>query len=177
MIIQRWAVDEVSSEEDVSSLLSDKSPDWLAFSDESFSVTFEVPRVDGRNLKTVMMLCIVHPSSQDITNVDGHVLQKVIILNHTKNTFVDFALDELTSMKDEKWHNVISNLEAGYKVEIIVLGSMFSVNKIAVYLIYAEPNHQNQKHSHTATDNDIMEMKGDKNIIVQKHAKNVSNYI
>ncbi|MED6175786.1 hypothetical protein PIB30_081602 [Stylosanthes scabra] len=165
-IFPSWEADE-----DCSSLLDGKSPDCLTFSGDDSSVTFEVPQVDGRNLKTVM-LYVVHSSSPNITNVEGHVLQKVLIMNHTKNTFVEFALDELTSMKYEKWHNVMSNLQAGNKVEILILWSVFNVTKIAVYLIYAESSHPNLEHSHTTADNEIMEMKGDKNIIVPGNAKN-----
>jgi len=39
-------------------LPGDSYPNWLTYSSEGSSVTFQVPQVEGRNLKT--MMCIVY---------------------------------------------------------------------------------------------------------------------
>ncbi|KAK7349959.1 hypothetical protein VNO77_07893 [Canavalia gladiata] len=114
-------------------LPGDNYPDWLNFNSEGSSVIFKVPQVNRRNLKA--MLCIVDSSTQDNVTSDG--LRNVLVINHTKTTIQLYKRDALTSFKDEEWQRVVSNVEPGNKVEVVIIfGNEFIVKKIAIYLIY-----------------------------------------
>ncbi|XP_057458662.1 disease resistance protein RUN1-like [Lotus japonicus] len=117
-------------------LPSNNYPDWLTFKSECSSVTFEVPHVDGRNLKTIM--CIVYSSSPDkITSVG---LKNVLVINCTKNTIQLYKKDALDSFSEEEWQKVVSNIEPGNKVKVVVVfENGFIVKKTTIYLIYDEP--------------------------------------
>ena len=129
-------------------LPGDRIPDWLTFNGKGPSITFEVPRVSGRHLKTVM-LCIVYSSSSDIITSEGLLLRSVLIINYTKSTTHIYEGDTLTSLKDEDWQSVISNLEPGDKVHVVVMfGKGFIVKKTSIYLIHDEPIDQNMEHFH-----------------------------
>ncbi|RYR26725.1 hypothetical protein HN51_048188 [Arachis hypogaea] len=119
-------------------LPGNKNPDWLAYSSEDSSVTFHVPQVNGRRLKTVL-LCIVYSSSPKNVPSEAHIVKNLFIINHTKTTPYVYDGDTLASLKDEEWQKVTSNLEAGDKVQIVVVAGLgFTVKKIAVYLVYAD---------------------------------------
>ena len=129
-------------------LPSNRNPDWLTFSGEGSSVIFHVPQVNGQNLKT-MILCIFYSSSTDIIATEGLVLKNVLIINHTKNTPHVYEGDILTSFKDEDGKSLISNLEPGDRVQVVVVFEYgFIVTKTTICLIYDEPIDQNMEHCH-----------------------------
>ncbi|MED6152264.1 hypothetical protein PIB30_090256 [Stylosanthes scabra] len=122
-------------------LPGNNNPDWLTFSGEGPFLIFDVPNVNGRKLKSVM-LCIVYSSSSNIApSEQGPIIKNLCIINHTKTTPFLYDGDTLVSLSDEEWQKVISNLEAGDKVQIVVASGLgFTVKKTAVYLIYAGEN-------------------------------------
>ncbi|XLT47522.1 hypothetical protein HN873_040126 [Arachis hypogaea] len=123
-------------------LPGDNNTDWLSFNGEGPSVIFEVPKVKGHNLKAVT-LCIVY-SSPDIMTYEGLILKNLSIINHTKITPYLYEGDTLLSLRDEDWQSVISNLEAGDKVQVVVvLGDGIIAKNTAVYLIHDELIDQN----------------------------------
>nr|WIL60018.1 nodulation protein [Melilotus officinalis] len=75
-------------------LPGDSYPDWLTFSSEGSSVTFQVPQVEGRNLKT--MMCIVYTSTPD--NVTSSGLTNVLVKNYTKATIQLYKSEALVSL-------------------------------------------------------------------------------
>ncbi|XP_045797631.1 disease resistance protein RUN1-like [Trifolium pratense] len=86
-------------------LPGDNYPDWLAFNDSSSSVTFEVPQVDERSLKTIM--CVVYSSSPDDITSEG--LKVLLVINYTKNTIQLYKRDGLSATSDEEeWQKVVS---------------------------------------------------------------------
>jgi len=96
-------------------------------------VTFEIPQVNGRNLKT--MMCHIHYSSSDNITSDG--LQNLLVINHTKTTIQLYKRNALASFEDEEWQRVLSNIEPGNKVQIVVVFcSRLTVNKTTIYLLY-----------------------------------------
>ncbi|KAK2378877.1 disease resistance protein RPV1 [Trifolium repens] len=116
-------------------LPGDNYPDWLTFDSEGSSVIFEVPRVEERNLKT--MICVVYSSSpNDVTSDD---LKNVLVINHTKTTIQLYKREALSSFENEEWQSVVSNMEPGDKVEIVlVFENSFIVMKTTIYLVYDE---------------------------------------
>jgi hypothetical protein len=81
-------------------LPGDNSPNWLTFNSNGSSVTFKVPQVDGRNLKTIM--CIVYSSSAHNTTTEG--FKVVLVINCTKNTIQVYKRDGLlASSGEEEW--------------------------------------------------------------------------
>ncbi|KAL2659004.1 hypothetical protein AAZX31_03G069700 [Glycine max] len=141
-------------------LPGDNYPDWLTFNFDGSSVTFDVPRVNGRNLKT--MMCIIHCFTPDNFTSDG--LKNVLIINHTKNTIQLYKRDTLVSFEDEEWHIVVSNIEPGNNVEVIVVfENRFIVKKTTVYLIYDEPIDKKLEYCH-ASDKNVIVSSGDENI-------------
>jgi hypothetical protein len=81
--------------------------------------------VEGLSLKA--MMCIVYSSSPDDITSDG--LKNVLVINHTK------------------WsQRVVSDMEPGDKVEIVVVMVINPVTKTAVYLIYDEPSDEKMDH-------------------------------
>ncbi|CAI8586600.1 unnamed protein product [Vicia faba] len=114
----------------------DSYPDWLTFHSEGSSVTFKVPQVEGRNLKT--MMCIVYTTTLDNITTDG--LKNLLVKNYTKATIQLYKREALVSLEDEERRRVVSSLEPGNKVEIVfVFENSLVVKKIAVYLIYDKP--------------------------------------
>ncbi|PNX85872.1 disease resistance protein (TIR-NBS-LRR class), partial [Trifolium pratense] len=118
-------------------LPGDNYPDWLAFNDSSSSVTFEVPQVDERSLKTIM--CVVYSSSPDDITSEG--LKVLLVINYTKNTIQLYKRDGLSATSDEEeWQKVVSNTEPGDIMNVtVVFENKFVVKKTTVYLIYDEP--------------------------------------
>ncbi|QHO54025.1 TMV resistance protein N [Arachis hypogaea] len=120
-------------------LPGNNNPDWLIFSGKGSFVNFDVPHVNGCKLKT-MMLCVSYSSSPSIKASEGHIIKNLFIINLTKTTHYLYDGDTLASLREEEWHKVISNLEAGDKVQIVVVARLgIIVKKIVVYLIYGEP--------------------------------------
>ncbi|RDX86503.1 TMV resistance protein N, partial [Mucuna pruriens] len=114
-------------------LPDDCYPNWLTFNNEGSSIIFEIPLVNGHNLKT--MMCHVNYSSPENIISDG--LKNLLVINHSKTTIQLYKRDALTSFEDEDWHKVISNIEFGNKVEIVVVfGNKLIVNKTTIYLLY-----------------------------------------
>ncbi|XP_029130437.1 TMV resistance protein N isoform X2 [Cajanus cajan] len=129
----------------------DSYPDWLAFSSEGSSVIFEIPQVNRHNLKT--MICHVHYSSPD--NVTSDDLKNLLVKNHTKATIFLYKGDALASFEDEEWQRVVSNIEPGNKVEIVVVfGKRLIVNKTTIYLVY-EPMVEKVEHCRSPNENVI----------------------
>ncbi|CAK8533382.1 unnamed protein product [Lathyrus sativus] len=88
-------------------LPGDSYPNWLTFNSEGSSVTFKVPPVEGRNLKT--MMCIVYTSTPDSITTDG--LKNVLVNNYTKATIQLYKREALVSFEDEERQRVVSSLE------------------------------------------------------------------
>jgi hypothetical protein len=62
------------------------------------------------------------------------------VINHTKATIQLYKSEALVSFEDEEGHRLVSSIEPGNKVEVVVVfGKSFFVNKMAVYLLYDEP--------------------------------------
>ncbi|KAJ1411287.1 Leucine-rich repeat domain superfamily [Sesbania bispinosa] len=134
-------------------LPGDNYPDWLTFDCEDSSVMFEVPQVNGRNLKT--MMCIIHYSAPDDITTDG--LKTVLVINHTKSIIQLYKRDTLASFENEEWQRVVSNIEAGNKVQVVVVyENGFIVKKTSVYLIYDETNDEKMEHCYAANKNEIV---------------------
>lgn len=144
-------------------LPDDNYPDWLTFNDNGSSVTFKVPQVDGRSLKTIM--CVVYSSSPDDITSEG--LKVMLVINCTKNTIQLYKRDALLASSDEEeWQRIVSNTEPGDIVKVLVVfGHEFIVKKTSVYLIYDEPIDQKAKHC----------LEPDKNITFSSGDGNVSN--
>ncbi|KEH25078.1 disease resistance protein RPV1 [Medicago truncatula] len=118
-------------------LPGDSYPNWLTFLSEGSSVTLEVPQVEGRNLKT--MMCIVYTSTPD--NITSSGLKNVLVKNYTKATIQLYKSEALVSFEDEEALRVVSSIEPGNKVEVVVVfENSFIVKKTAVYLVYDEPS-------------------------------------
>ncbi|AES73373.1 hypothetical protein MtrunA17_Chr3g0135571 [Medicago truncatula] len=114
-------------------LPGDSYPNWLTFNSEGSSVTFEVPQVERHNLKT--MMCIVYTSTSDDITSDG--LKNVLVINHTRAIIQLYKSETLISFGDEEGERVVSSIEPGNKVEVVVVfENGFIVKRIAVYLVY-----------------------------------------
>ncbi|MCH88331.1 TMV resistance protein N-like, partial [Trifolium medium] len=142
-------------------LPGDNYPYWLTFNSNDSSVTFEVPEVDGRNLKTIM--CIVYSSSADNTITEG--FKVVMVINCTKNTIQVYKIGALLASFDEdEWKRVVSNIEPGNEIKVVVVfTNEFIVKKTTIYLVYDEPNEEKTNHCHETDENDIVSS-GDENI-------------
>ncbi|CAJ2662873.1 unnamed protein product [Trifolium pratense] len=95
----------------------DSYPNWLSFDCEGSSVIFEVPQVEGHNLKSLM--CITCSSTPD--NITSDSLKNVLVKNYTKATIQLYKKETLASFEDEEGQRVVSSIEPGNKVEIIVV--------------------------------------------------------
>ncbi|KAG5054012.1 hypothetical protein JHK85_006522 [Glycine max] len=98
-------------------LPGDIYPDWLTFNSEGSSLTFEIPQVNGRNLKKMMFH--VHYSSPENITSDG--LKILLVINHTKAIIQLYKRNALVSFEDEEWQGVLSKIEPGNKVQIVVV--------------------------------------------------------
>ncbi|MCH93026.1 TIR-NBS-LRR RCT1 resistance protein, partial [Trifolium medium] len=118
-------------------LRCDSYPDWLTFNCKGSSVTFEVPQVEGRILKT-MMICILYSSTPDNITSDG--LTNLLIKNYTKATIQLYKKEALVSLRDEEREKVVSSMKPGHNVEaVVVFGKGFIVKETIVYLVYDQP--------------------------------------
>ncbi|KAL5180349.1 TMV resistance protein N [Glycine soja] len=141
----------------------DNYPDWLTFNCDGSSVIFDVPQVNGYNLKTMMF--IIHSFTPDNITSDG--LKNVLVINHTKFTIQLYKRGTLVSFEDEEWQRAVSNIEPGNKVEAaVVFENGFTVKKTTVYLIYDEPNPNDKKLEYCHAS--------DKNVVVSGRDENVS---
>jgi hypothetical protein len=105
----------------------DSYPDWLTFNCEGSSVTFEVPQVEGPTLKTII-IHIAYSSTADNITSDG--LTDLLVKNYTKATIQLYKRESLISIKDEEGQRVVSSIEPGNKVEVIVI--LYMINTIRV---------------------------------------------
>ncbi|XP_027334981.1 TMV resistance protein N-like [Abrus precatorius] len=127
--------------------------DWLTFHCKGSSVIFEVPHMNGHNLRS-MMLSIVYYSPDDIIS-EG--CQNVLINNYTKRTILVYKRDTLTSFEDEDWQSITSNLEPGNKVEVIVVfGHGFFVKNTTIYLLYDKQVDEAMEHCYAVDRDDIV---------------------
>ncbi|CAJ1949242.1 unnamed protein product [Sphenostylis stenocarpa] len=113
-VLKQRILQNMTSNDSDCLLPGDCYPDWLSFSSNSnngSSVTFEIPQVNGRNLKT--MMCHIHYSSPDNITSDG--LKNLLVINLTKTTIQLFKRNALASFKDEELQRVLSNIEPGNK--------------------------------------------------------------
>ncbi|KHN42297.1 hypothetical protein glysoja_042963 [Glycine soja] len=140
----------------------DNYPDWLTFNCDGSSVIFDVPQVNGYNLKTMMF--IIHSFTPDNITSDG--LKNVLVINHTKFTIQLYKRGTLVSFEDEEWQRAVSNIEPGNKVEVaVVFENGFTVKKTTVYLIYDEPNPNDKKLEYCHAS--------DKNVVVSGRDENI----
>jgi len=132
-------------------LPGDSYPDWLTFNCKGSSVSFDVPQVEGCNLKTILM-CIVYSSTSDNIASDG--LKNVLVKNYTKATIQLFKRETLVSFEDEEGQRLVSSIEPGNKVEVVVVfENNFSVKKTSIYLIYNNPISNKMEQRHAAYEN------------------------
>ncbi|XP_020221375.1 LOW QUALITY PROTEIN: TMV resistance protein N-like [Cajanus cajan] len=133
-------------------LPDDNYPEWLTFDCQGSSVIFKVPQVNGRNLKT--MICHVHYSSPNDMKSTG--LKNLLLINHTKTTIQVYKRDALLFCDNEKWQKVLSNIDPGNEVEIVVVYERkLIVKKSTVYLIY-EAITELMEHYQTSNKNEIV---------------------
>jgi hypothetical protein len=117
-------------------LPGDSYPNWLTYNSEGSSVKFEVPHVEGLNLKT--MMCIVYTLTPG--NVTSSGLKIMLLKNYTKAIIQLYKSEALVSFEDEEGERVVSSIEPGNKVEVVfVFENDFIVKKTVVYLVYDEP--------------------------------------
>ncbi|XP_028762384.1 TMV resistance protein N-like [Neltuma alba] len=122
----------------VNSFPGDNYPHWRNFKGEGSSICFEVPKIIGKSLKG-LILCIIYLSSQDnMTSVYYPV--GILVSNHTKATIKLYQKNATTASNDEdNWRDIISNLETGNRVEVIVtFACELKVKHTVVYLVYDE---------------------------------------
>ncbi|KAK7257375.1 hypothetical protein RIF29_31309 [Crotalaria pallida] len=118
-------------------LPGDKCPCWLSYTGEGNSVIFEVPQFFDGHPKG-MILCVVYSSTPE--NMADECLIGVLMVNHTKCFIQLYKRDTLSSLNDEEWQDIVSNLEPHDKVEFFVVfgHSRLTVKKTALYLICDE---------------------------------------
>ncbi|KAF7845082.1 TMV resistance protein N [Senna tora] len=134
-------------------LPGDKYPYWLTYKGEGASVNFTVPRVNGCNLKGMTLCCVYSPSCV-LVNMESDSVISVLIINYTKTTIQLYKGDTMTSLEDEEWLSIISNLGYDDHVEVIVIfGYGFSVKKTVAYLIYNESFDEKVEPSPTTNKN------------------------
>ncbi|GAU29187.1 hypothetical protein TSUD_276060 [Trifolium subterraneum] len=134
-------------------LPSDSYPYWLTFNCKGSSVLFEVPQLEGRNLKTIM--CIVYTSTPENIVSDG--LKNVMVKNYTKATIQLYKYEALVSFEEEEGYRLVSSIEHGNKMEVVVVFEKnFIVKKTTIYLIYDEPIGKTMEQSDTPLDKNVI---------------------
>ncbi|XP_024632085.2 disease resistance protein RUN1-like [Medicago truncatula] len=114
-------------------LPGDNYPNWLNFNCQGSSVTFKVPVVKGRMLKSIM-ICIVYSSTPDNIRSDGPTA--LLVKNHTKAT-IQFYKRGAPKCR----LRLLSSIEPGNKVEVaVVYENNFIVEQTFLYLVYDEPD-------------------------------------
>ncbi|KAK7257388.1 hypothetical protein RIF29_31334 [Crotalaria pallida] len=117
-------------------LPGDNYPCWSAHIGEGHSLLFEVPQVSHCHPKG-MILCVIYSSNPE--NTADECLIGVLIVNYTKCFIQLYKRDTVSSLKDEEWQDIVSNLAPHDKVEIfVVFGHGLTVQKTALYLIFGE---------------------------------------
>ncbi|XP_058729210.1 disease resistance protein RUN1-like isoform X2 [Vicia villosa] len=135
-------------------LPGDHNSEWLTFSCKGCSIKFDLPKMKGRNLKSVMLFIVYRTSSDNMTS-EGCL--GVLIINHTKTTIQAYKRETLTSFEDEDWQSITSNLEPGNKVEVmIVFADGFIVEKTTVSLLYDESINKEMEHHNTRDREDVI---------------------
>ncbi|KAJ7961792.1 Disease resistance protein (TIR-NBS-LRR class) [Quillaja saponaria] len=118
-----------------------KISEWFIYKDEGPSVFFEAPHVIDGSM-TGFTIGIVYLSCQDTMSSD-YLTTTILIINHTKGTIQiskQVTQGAVISHEDQLWEGILSNIEGGDEVEIIVhFGHQFAVRKTAVYLAYSGP--------------------------------------
>lgn len=138
-------------------LVCDNNSDWLSFCCKGCSVIFEVPEMKGHNLKRIMLRVVYSSSPHNITSTG---FQNVLLINYTKTIIQVYKRDTLTSLEDEEWQNITSNLEPGNRVEVmVVFEEGFVVEKTTMYLLYEEETIEKEMDVIVSSDDD------DKNVI------------
>ncbi|XP_058756853.1 disease resistance protein RPV1-like [Vicia villosa] len=117
-------------------LPGDKYPCWLTFNCKGSSVFFEVPQMEGRHLKTI--ICVVYSSNPE--NIASNGLKNVMVKNYSKATIQLYKREALVSLEDEEGQRLVSSIEPGNKMEVVVVfeNNLF-VKKTTIYLLYDEP--------------------------------------
>ncbi|MCI07491.1 TIR-NBS-LRR RCT1 resistance protein [Trifolium medium] len=83
-------------------------------------------------------MCIVSTSSRD--NVTSSGLKNMLVKNYTKATIQLYKGEALISSEDEEGQKVVSSIEPGNKVEVVVVfENGFITKNTTVYLVYDEP--------------------------------------
>ncbi|MCH79601.1 TMV resistance protein N-like [Trifolium medium] len=138
----------------------DNYPNWLSFNSNGSSVTFEVPQVDGHSLKAIM--CIAYSSSPDntttttttATTTTTEGFEVLMVINCTKNTIQLYKREALLASSDEEeWQRVISNIEPGNEIKVVVFTNELIVKKTTIYLVYEEPIDEKMNHCHEPDEN------------------------
>ncbi|KAI9077644.1 hypothetical protein K1719_040419 [Acacia pycnantha] len=120
----------------------DEYPYWQCFKSEGAFVKFKVPLVYSSELKGMTVCCEYYPSC-DLSNVEYDSFISMLIINYTKMTTLDYRRDTLTSIKEAKWKEIISNLDSDNQVEIkAIFANGFTVKRTTVYLKYYESFHE-----------------------------------
>jgi hypothetical protein len=107
-------------------------------------------------------MCIVYSSSAENTTTEG--FNVVLVINYTKNTIQIYKRDGLLATSDEEWQRVISNIEPGNKIKVVVgFTNDFIVKSTTIYLVYDEPNDVKMKNCREPDENGIVSG-GDENV-------------
>ncbi|KAI9104393.1 hypothetical protein K1719_022965 [Acacia pycnantha] len=119
----------------------DNYPYWQTLKGEGASVKFKMPLVNGGDdLKGMTICCVYCPSGDLVNKAYESCLISLIIINYTKTIALLYTQEKLNSLEAEERKEIISNLEPGDQVEVMiaVFGNAFTLKKTIVYLIYNE---------------------------------------
>ncbi|KAJ7961678.1 TIR-NBS-LRR class disease resistance protein [Quillaja saponaria] len=124
------------------------SLDLFIYKAEGPLVSFEVPHVVDGHLAG-FNVGIVYSSSMD--RMSSHYLTTMLVINHTKDTIqmsMPVTKDEAIFHEDNLWQGLLSNMEGGDKLEVILdIGYQFAVKETAVYLVYGKSIDKNMSAS------------------------------
>jgi hypothetical protein len=110
-------------------------------------------------------MCIAYSPSPNNTIPEG--FKVLLVINFTKNIIQLYKRDALLASFDEdEWQRVISNIEPGNEIKVVVVfTNEFIVKETTIYLVYDEPIEEKTNYRHEA----------DENGIVSSNVLNVSN--
>jgi len=112
------------------------------------------------------LMCIVYTSTSDNITSDG--LKNVLVINHTRAIIQLYKSETLISFGDEEGEIVVSSLEPGNKVEVVVVfENGFIVKRIAVYLVYDKPTSKTIDLYHLP-DQNVIDCNGDESECIGK---------
>jgi hypothetical protein len=101
------------------------------------------------------MLCVIYSSTPDNIASDG--LKNVLVKNYTKATIQLYKREALVFFEDEEGERVISSIEPGNKVEVVVVfENDFVVKETIIYLVYDEPIGEKMEKCQDQEKNDIV---------------------